>query len=94
MTIKAGMDRVLIKPEAIPEATETGLILSLNKKDTRPLTGTVVSIGSPLYAKQAPEGLAVGDQVFFKDYAGAEFTYEGELYYALLYEEVAGYVSA
>lgn len=85
MTLKAGIDKVLIIPDEVETATETGLVLA-HKKKQNPTTGTVYAIGTQ--DRLSHFGLYIGAKVCFEDMAGAEFKYEGQTYYAMLFSEV------
>ena len=85
MTLRAGIDRVLILPDEVETQTESGLFIH-HAKTENPTTGIIQSIGKG--DKFTMEGIEVGDRVTFADMAGAEFVWEGIKYYCLHYNEV------
>lgn len=85
MSLRAGVDRVLILPDEIEEKSESGLFITHSKKQN-PTTGVVSSVGKgDLFTM---EGIEAGDRVTFRDMAGAEFIHDGQKYYCLHYNEV------
>jgi len=66
--------RVLILPEQIEEATESGIIIHTAAQQDREalaqMYGTVVSMGSTAYADQPNAWCKVGDRVSFAKYSG------------------------
>ena len=86
-------DKILVEPMKVQEQTKGGIVLataSLEKEQLAQTIGTVVAMGST--AKECPEleGIAVGDQVLFARYSGAEFPVNGLSYRIMRARDVIG----
>mmetsp|Transcript_6163 Transcript_6163/g.13548 ORF Transcript_6163/g.13548 Transcript_6163/m.13548 type:complete len:246 (+) Transcript_6163:97-834(+) len=75
-SVEATGDNVLVQVETKDEETSGGLVIAKSKNDnSRPSTGTVVSVGPGKMASDGtlmPMTVAVGDRVKFTDFAGNE----------------------
>lgn len=66
--------RVIIKVAEAEETTASGFVLPSSSKEKEQY-GEVMAIGPEI---EEEDGVKVGDQVFFKSYAGSEVDYQGE----------------
>ena len=84
-------DQVLIRRAA--EQTSGRLAIPDRAKE-RPLEGVVVAVGPGRTTQDQPipTGLAPGDRVVFRKYAGTELTFDGELHIVCRAVEVLGIV--
>lgn len=73
-------DRILVKPEPVPNQTASGLIL--NTANEKPRKGVVLSIG------ESVEGIAIGDKLLYGKLAGSRIEENGEEYIVIRKEEV------
>jgi chaperonin GroES len=78
-SIKPIGDRVVIRPEAAEEKTESGLYIPDTAKE-KPQRGTVVSVGPGRVENGARIDMSVGtgDKVLYGKYSGTEITIDGE----------------
>lgn len=76
-------DRVLIKPDAAKEKTDSGIHLAPSAVE-KPLSGTVVAVGEGIYSIQTglliPTKLKVGDNVLHSKYGYTDIELEGQKY--------------
>jgi chaperonin GroES len=81
-------DRVIVKPDAVEEKTEGGIIIPDTAKE-KPQRGTIVSVGGgtgnliqdeqKITTRRAnPLTVSVGDIVLYGKYAGTEIRIEGQ----------------
>lgn len=77
--IKPLGDRVVVRPEAAEEKTESGLYIPDTAKE-KPQRGTVVSVGPGRVENGTKIDMSVdkGDKVLYGKYAGTEITIDGE----------------
>ncbi len=77
--IKPLGDRVVVRPEAAEEKTESGLYIPDTAKE-KPQRGTVVSVGPGRVENGTKIDMTVdkGDKVLYGKYAGTEITIDGE----------------
>lgn len=77
------LDRILIKPDVAKETTDSGIHLVASAVE-KPLSGTVVAVGTGIYAIQTgkliPMTIKVGDKVLHSKYGGTEVPIDGETY--------------
>lgn len=74
-------DNVIIKPDPVENTTESGLIIHVDEKKSRPSTGQVMSVGEDCWLmKDARKKLHYPDRVMFIKNSGYEMEYEGEKY--------------
>ena len=90
MKLKPLADNVLVKMLKQEEKTESGIIVSLNKKfnDTK---GIAVELGSGKFCtngKHAEFDVAVGDIVMFSQYSGDEYIMDGIKYKIMKEQEI------
>jgi co-chaperonin GroES (HSP10) len=72
--------RVLVRTDAAPTKTQSGIHLS-GTFTHPPAIGTVIAVGTGWKVKNKPNQLIplnVGERVHFKPYTGQEFEFEGE----------------
>lgn len=77
--IKPLGDRVVVRPEAAEEKTESGLYIPDTAKE-KPQRGTIVSVGPGRVENGTKIDMSVGagDTVLYGKYAGTEITLDGE----------------
>ncbi|MGY4105276.1 co-chaperone GroES [Ignavigranum ruoffiae] len=68
--------RVIIKVAETEETTASGFVLPASSKEKEQY-GEVIAVGPEV---EAEDGVKVGDQVYFKSYAGSEIEYQEEKY--------------
>jgi chaperonin GroES len=74
--------RILVKPIKAEEKTSHGIYLpDTSKKKVN--EGKVIAV-----AEDAPEEIAVGDHVIFKEFSGTEVKFEGKKYILLNEEDL------
>lgn len=78
--MKAIGERVAIK--CIPEGKTFGDIVVVQKKDKKPTSGVVISVGGKV------ECVSVGDKVLFPAYAGNDFVIAGEKHKIVYSDEI------
>ena len=66
--------RVIIRVAETEETTASGFVLPASSKEKEQY-GEVIAIGPEI---EEEDGVAVGNQVYFKSYAGSEVEYQGE----------------
>jgi len=74
--------RILVKPIKTEEKTSHGIYLP-ETSEKKANEGKVAAV-----AKDAPEEIAVGDHVIFKEFSGTEVKFEGEKYMMLNEEDL------
>jgi chaperonin GroES len=79
-------DRVLVKVEAPPQQTASGIYLPDTSQET-PSEGTIVAIGEDSLLQ---EKLSPGDQILFQRHAGTEIKLEDETYVLLAEADILG----
>ena len=78
-SIKPLGDRVVVRPEAAEEKTESGLYIPDTAKE-KPQRGTVVAVGPGKVENGTRIDMSVGegDKVLYGKYSGTEVTIDGE----------------
>ncbi len=78
-SIKPLGDRVVVRPEAAEEKTESGLYIPDTAKE-KPQRGTIVSVGPGRVedGKKIDMSVGEGDTVLYGKYSGTEVTLNGE----------------
>lgn len=78
-SIKPLGDRVVVRPEAAEEKTESGLYIPDTAKE-KPQRGTIVSVGPGRVedGKKIDMNVGEGDTVLYGKYSGTEVTLNGE----------------
>lgn len=74
-------DNVIVKPDPIENTTESGLIIHVDEKKSRPSTGTVYSVAEDCWLmKDARKKLSHPDRVMFIKNSGYEMEFDGDTY--------------
>ena len=95
MDIKPLYDRVVIKPQAVEEKTQSGIYIPETAQKERPQIGEVVAVGT---GKRTDSGdltkltVQVGDKVLFPKYGPTEVSLDGEDYLIAKEEEILAIV--
>ncbi len=91
--IKPLGDRVVVRPEAAEEKTESGLYIPDTAKE-KPQRGTIVSVGPGRVedGKKIDMSVGEGDTVLYGKYAGTEIELDGETVMVLRESELLGVV--
>ena len=79
MNLKPLGDRVIVRPAAQEDVTDSGIVLP-DTVDEKPQRGEVLAVGDGAWvdgARQAPD-VAVGDEVFYAKFGGTEVRVGGE----------------
>ncbi len=79
-------DRVLVKVEAAPQQTASGIYLPDTSREA-PGEGKIVAIGE---GSLLQEKLSPGDQILFQKHAGTEIKLEDETYVLLAEADILG----
>jgi chaperonin GroES len=92
--IKPLSDRVVVKPKAAEEKTQSGIYIPDTAKE-KPMQGTIVSIGPGRYENGSKIDMTVkeGDAVLYGKYSGTEITLDGEDYLIMRESDILGIVS-
>ena len=80
MKLKPLGDRLIVRPFAEEETTESGIFLPETAKE-KPQKGTVVAAGDGAIAEDGtrrPLDVSEGDEVLYSKYGGTDITVEGE----------------
>lgn len=80
MKLKPLGDRLIVKPFAEEETTESGIFLPETAKE-KPQKGTVVAAGDGTIAEDGtrrPLDVSEGDEVLYSKYGGTDITVEGD----------------
>ncbi len=77
ISIKPLGDRVVVQPEPAEEQTASGIIIPDTAQE-KPLTGTVVAVGSGTGDEKME--VKAGDKVLYGKYTGTEITLDGKDY--------------
>lgn len=85
MSIKPLADRILVKPVAAEEKTQSGIIIPDSAKE-KPAKGEVIAVG--FGTKDEAIVLKVGDIVLYGKYSGTEIEHEGEKYLIMRQSDV------
>lgn len=98
MRIEPAGHRVIVKPDALEEVTEGGIIIAhgadKKRKEQAQQTGVIVSVG-PTAWKAFDEGepwAAVGDRVYFAKYGGHIIEDSGQEYRLLNDEDITAII--
>ncbi len=91
--IKPLSDRVLVRPAAAEETTESGIIIPDTAKE-KPQRGTVVSAGPGKVedGKKIDMSVKEGDSVLYGKYSGTEITLDGEEYLIMRESDILGVI--
>lgn len=76
--------RVIIKVAETEEATASGFVLPSSSKEKEQY-GEVIAVGPEV---EEGDGIHVGDQVYFKSFAGSEIEYDKEKYLIAEYKDL------
>ena len=80
--------RVLIKPDALTEETESGIILHVGTNAERErlaqLKGTIIELGSTAWHDQPEAWANVGDRIIFGKYSGLIYMGDDEVEYRII----------
>lgn len=82
--------RIIIKLDETESTTTSGLII---KSEERPLTGTVIAVGTGtqnLLGNIIPLSVQVGDKVLLNKFSGVPVKLDGEEFVAVKEEELIG----
>ncbi|MDQ2699727.1 MAG: co-chaperone GroES [Actinomycetota bacterium] len=80
MKLKPLGDRLIVKPFAEEETTESGIFLPETAKE-KPQKGTVVAAGDGAISEDGtrrPLDVSEGDEVLYSKYGGTDITVEGD----------------
>ena len=80
MKLKPLGDRLIVRPFAEEETTESGIFLPETAKE-KPQKGTVVAAGDGAIAEDGtrrPLDVSEGDEVLYSKYGGTDITVEGD----------------
>jgi chaperonin GroES len=81
MKIRPLHDRIIVKRVEEEEKTKGGIIIPDTAKE-KPITGTIIAVGSGKSESKGNEKMPLdvkeGDKVLFSKYAGTEVTIDGE----------------
>ena len=75
-------ERCLIRPDKLPERTESGLYMPELRHETVSLIGTVVGLGDGPVTKKGvrlPHVVVIGDRVIFSPDSGEEILFERDV---------------
>lgn len=92
MNVRPLYDRVLVKRNAEPTQTKSGLFLPDNAKE-KPVEGTVVAVGGGKVKDNGdivPLMVKTGDHVVFGKYSGTEIKVDGEDRLILREDDILG----
>lgn len=78
-------DRVVVKPAAAEEKTESGIIIPDTVKE-KPQRGEVIAVGPG--KKDVDMTVKKGDKVLYGKYAGQEFQLDGEDYLIMREDDI------
>ena len=80
--------RVLIKPDAVEETTESGIVLAVGTTAERErlaqLKGTIIELGSTAWHDQPEPWANVGDRIIFGKYSGLIYDGADEVEYRII----------
>lgn len=85
--IRPKANKVLVKPEEIPDKTQSGLIIpiqAVEKEAMAQMYGSVVEIGKMCWVDEIEPRCAVGDRIIFAKYAGEVFVGNDGIKYRLI----------
>jgi co-chaperonin GroES (HSP10) len=77
MKVKPVTHRIVVKPDALEEKTDSGIILARNERQEKAatVTGVVVEVGSTCFkdynSTAEDEGIVPGVRIYYAKYAGA-----------------------
>lgn len=93
-SIKPLADRVVVKPEAAEEKTQSGLFIPDTAKE-KPQRGTIVAVGPGKVENGTKVDMSVkeGDTVLYGKYAGTEITLDGQEVLIMRESDILGIVS-
>lgn len=86
-------DKILVDPVRVEEKSSGGIVLpgqSLDKEQLAQTIGTVIAIGNTASLCPEMDGIAVGDNVLYARYSGAEFPIDGVTYRIMRARDVIG----
>lgn len=100
-TFKPLGDRLLVRPDALPEKQTTGLAAPPSQKEA-PTEGIVVAVGPDAvriigdpngrHDVHNPAGVVIGERVQYTKYAGRDVKHNGTIHKLLRLEEVEGLI--
>jgi chaperonin GroES len=95
MKIRPLHDRIIVKRVEEEEKTKGGIIIPDTAKE-KPITGTIIAVGSGKSEgkgnEKEPLDVKEGDKVLFSRYAGTELTVDGEELLIMKEEDVIAIV--
>lgn len=93
MNIKPLFDRVVVKPNNDENVTPSGIVIPQTSQE-RPQTGKVIAIGDGTDIDNNKVGMkvAIGDNVVYTKYAGAEFKIDNITYLILRQIDIIGII--
>lgn len=80
-------NKLLVRPEELPEKTSFGLIIpeeALDRQQMAHMYGTVVEIGPWCWKDEPEPRCSVGDRIIFAKYAGELFTGNDGITYRIM----------
>jgi chaperonin GroES len=86
MKLKPLSDRLVVKPIALEEKTESEIIIPETAEEEKSMHGEVVAIGEG--KKVGKLGLKKGDKILYKEYGPTEIELEGEEYLIADWEDI------
>lgn len=89
ISFKPLADRVLVETAPAEEKTASGIFIPDTAKE-KPLTGTIVAIGSG--KKEEPMTVQVGNTVLYGQYSGTEISLEGKKYLIMKESDIYGII--
>ncbi|MDD5353274.1 MAG: co-chaperone GroES [Candidatus Omnitrophica bacterium] len=74
-------DRIVVKPDVMPDRTKAGLYIPQIAKE-QPTTGEIIAVGEGKTENGAliKPKVSVGNRIYFMKYGGSEINVEGEEY--------------
>ena len=88
-------DRVLIRPLAKSETTESGILISSSSKE-RPVEGEVISVGKGKFGNDGTltsMSVKVGDKVLYTKYGGSEIKLNDIPYLVMKEPDILGIIT-
>lgn len=83
-------DRVVLRLAQETEQAVGGILLASNAQE-KSIVGTVIAVSEQAIGElAAPQGISVGDEVLFDQYAGTKITVDGEEVLVLHAKDIIG----